>query len=276
LGFLSNGAVVSKTASNFVGAVVGESQQNTSQIVESAKGKVLIIDEAYVLDDNLYGKQVLDTLVEKVQWGPSDDIAVLLLGYKEQMLQMIRKQNPGLARRFSKENAFYFDDYTENELLEIINLNLKANEMYADIEYRQKALEVLRGQKAQANFGNAGSVELIIKGSILKAAQRSAKDTNQLIKLLASDIADPGTERKTKLTDPLSVLDGLYRMEKVKQQLAKMRKTWTISKADGDEVPKVGHFVFTGSPGKWQSLLNSYLNRDQSSSNAFSLSPCRH
>jgi adenylate kinase family enzyme len=89
LGFFSNGAVVSKTASDFVGAVVGESQQNTSQIVEYAKGKVLIINEAYVLDDNLYGKQVLDTLAEKVQGGPSDDIVVLLLGYEEQMLQMI-------------------------------------------------------------------------------------------------------------------------------------------------------------------------------------------
>lgn len=99
LGFLSNGAVVSKTASDFVGGVVGASQRKTSQILESARGKVLIIDEAYLLDDNLYGKQVLDTSVEKVQGGPSDDIAVLLLGYEEQMVQMIRRQNPGLARR---------------------------------------------------------------------------------------------------------------------------------------------------------------------------------
>ena len=43
---------------------------------------MLLIDEAYNLDDNLYGKQVLDVLVEKVQGGPYDDIAVLLLGRK--------------------------------------------------------------------------------------------------------------------------------------------------------------------------------------------------
>jgi hypothetical protein len=253
--------------------VVGESQQKTSQIIESAKGKVLVIDEAYVLDDNLYGKQVLDTLVAKVQGGPSDDIAVLLVGYEESMLQMIRKQNPGLARRLSKENAFYFDDYNENELLEILNLNLKMNEMDADIKYRQKALDVLQGKKAQANFGNAGSVELIIKGSILKTEQRNAKNTYHSMKLLASDIPDPGTERKTKSTDPSSLLDGLYRMEKIKQQLDKMRKTWTISKADGDKIPKVGHFVFTGSPGKRVKFeLNSYLTRIQSRSNPFPLS----
>ncbi len=64
--------------------------------------QVLVIDEAYSLDDNLYGKQVLDVLVEKIQGTPSDNIAVLLLGYEKQMLDMIRNQNPGLARRFPR------------------------------------------------------------------------------------------------------------------------------------------------------------------------------
>ena len=142
-----------------------------------------------------------------------------LLGYEEQMVQMLRQQNPGLARRFSKENAFYFDDYDENELLQILNLNVRMSAVEANIEYRQKALDVLRGQKNQANFGNAGSVELLVKGSILRAAQRSATDSNRSILLTASDIADPGTERKSKLINPLSLLDDLYRMGDVKQKL---------------------------------------------------------
>ena len=88
LGFLSNGDVVSKTASDFIGAHVGESQTKTSQILECSRGKVLIIDEAYALDDSLYGKQVLNTLMEKVQGSPSDyHAAVCLLGYEEPMLR---------------------------------------------------------------------------------------------------------------------------------------------------------------------------------------------
>eukprot|EP00569_Conticribra_weissflogii_P010038 CAMPEP_0171369846 /NCGR_PEP_ID=MMETSP0879-20121228/7625_1 /TAXON_ID=67004 /ORGANISM="Thalassiosira weissflogii, Strain CCMP1336" /LENGTH=90 /DNA_ID=CAMNT_0011878217 /DNA_START=157 /DNA_END=425 /DNA_ORIENTATION=+ len=87
-----------------------QSQTKTVQILEGASGKVLLIDEAYALDDSLYGKQVLDTLVEKVQGSPSDDIAVVLIGYEEPMSKMLREQNPGLARRFPKEHAFYFDD----------------------------------------------------------------------------------------------------------------------------------------------------------------------
>lgn len=247
LGFLSNGDVVSKTASDFVGQVVGESQTKTSQILSSAQGKVLIIDEAYALDDHMYGKQVLDTIVEKVHGSPNEDIAVLLLGYEEQMLAMLRNQNPGLTRRFSTDHAFYFDDYNDNELLEIIYLNLATNGMKASLEFSEKALDVLRKQRSQTNFGNAGAAELIVKGAILRAAHRIGSTGD--VTLEDVDIDDLGTARAEKGSDPLAQLDGLYRMETVKHQLEKMRNTWSVSKQEGDDEPNLGHFVFTGSPG---------------------------
>ena len=46
--------------------------------------------------------QVLDVLVEKIQNSESDDIAVLLLGYEEEMLKMLRNQNPGLDNNLLK------------------------------------------------------------------------------------------------------------------------------------------------------------------------------
>ena len=49
LGFLSSGDVIVKTASDFVGQHVGESQTKTGQIIDQAGGKVLVIDEAYNL-----------------------------------------------------------------------------------------------------------------------------------------------------------------------------------------------------------------------------------
>ncbi len=48
LRLLSNGEVVYKTASDFTGSVVGESQKKTRAVIELAQGKVLLIDEAYV------------------------------------------------------------------------------------------------------------------------------------------------------------------------------------------------------------------------------------
>ena len=49
LGFLTSGEVVMKSSSDFVGQYIGESQTKTVQILEQAKGKVLLIDEAYAL-----------------------------------------------------------------------------------------------------------------------------------------------------------------------------------------------------------------------------------
>ena len=46
------------STSDLVGSVVGESQRKTNEMLEKARGKVLVIDEAYNLDDNMYGKQV--------------------------------------------------------------------------------------------------------------------------------------------------------------------------------------------------------------------------
>ncbi|KAL3919021.1 MAG: hypothetical protein SGILL_003962 [Bacillariaceae sp.] len=249
LGFLSNGDVISKTASDFVGEFIGQSQKNTNRILDSAKGKVLIIDEAYALNDGLFGTQVLDTLVEKVQGQPSDDMAVLLLGYEEQMLEMIRKQNPGLNRRFPKDQAFYFDDYDENELLEILELNAMRHEVKMTTGFRRKALEILAVQRKQPNFGNAGSVEILMKSAMVKTAERSENSEDLLLD--GCDIQDVGVERGEKEEDPLSILDKLYRMEEVKAKLQKMSMTWEVSKREGDEDPKLGHFVFTGSPGKW-------------------------
>ena len=79
LRLLSKGEVVFKTSSDFVGEHVGASQQKTKAIIEQAQGCVLVIDEAYNLDDGMYGKQALDTIVEKVSGSPGEDIAVIMI-----------------------------------------------------------------------------------------------------------------------------------------------------------------------------------------------------
>ena len=62
LNFLSIGDVVMSTASDFVGSHIGESPKKTNGMLEKARGKVLVIDEAYNLNNKLYGKEVSATL----------------------------------------------------------------------------------------------------------------------------------------------------------------------------------------------------------------------
>ena len=113
-GFLSNGTVVSKTASDFIADVVGGSQVKTKAILTASAGKVLLIDEAYVLENNAFGAEVLNTLVEKIEMGCGQDLVVVMCGYEKQMRAMIRNQNPGLSSRFSQE--FMFEDYNDAQV----------------------------------------------------------------------------------------------------------------------------------------------------------------
>jgi len=87
-------------------------------LLDGSAGKVIVIDEAYVLAQSSYGREVLDTLVERVQEGAN--FVVLLLGYEDKLREMLRTCNPGLERRFRLESAFIFDDFDDDILIEIM------------------------------------------------------------------------------------------------------------------------------------------------------------
>lgn len=59
-------------------------------------------------------------------------------------------------------------------------------------------------KKNLSNFGNAGTVEMLIKNSIQKAMSRKKSTPGEKVELLACDISN--TEDKL---DPLSKLDHL-------------------------------------------------------------------
>ena len=167
-----------KTASDFIGSAVGESAKRTSDIIANAAGKVLVIDEAYNLSAssseskhaNAYGKQVLDTIVEKIQGTPNDDIVVLLLGYESEMMEMIRTGNPGLKRRFSVEHAFYFPDYTDHELVLIFMEECrKQNIQISSYKVAQLAIKVLAKQRLTPNFGNVGNLKTLLQAGNTKS-----------------------------------------------------------------------------------------------------------
>lgn len=93
--------MVLKGGGDLISGHEGGTEEATLAILENAKGKVLVIDEAYMLDGSNYGKIALDMIVSKVMGSPGEDIAVLLLGYEDLIMKMINNQNPGLKRYFT-------------------------------------------------------------------------------------------------------------------------------------------------------------------------------
>ena len=126
LGLLSKGEVILKCASDFVGKHLGSSEQITQGILKSAEGCVCIIDEADSLytggstgtgTNDPYKTAVIDTIVEKVQAKSGADIAVVMIGYQEEMENMMTHVNPGLSRRFQIDEAFHFPDFDDAALV---------------------------------------------------------------------------------------------------------------------------------------------------------------
>ncbi|EPE03906.1 aaa family ATPase [Ophiostoma piceae UAMH 11346] len=186
IGLLSNGEVVVRNPSDFVGSALGESEKKTKGILAASVGKILVIDEAYGLyggDANgigggadIYKTAVIDTIVAEVQSVPGDDRCVLLLGYTEQLEAMFQNVNPGLARRFPIASGFVFDDFSQAELGQILDMKLAQQSYTATDKAKLVALEVLSRARNRPNFGNAGEVDILLDAAKTHHQVRLSKE----------------------------------------------------------------------------------------------------
>ncbi|MCJ1288012.1 hypothetical protein MMC26_007365, partial [Xylographa opegraphella] len=198
LGLLSNGEVVTKNPSDFVGSVLGESEKNTKAILKSSEGKVLIIDEAYMLysgasgvgnTSDPYKTAVVDTIVAEIQSTIGEDRCVLLLGYKEKLEEMFQNTNPGLSRRFPLDDAFHFEDFDDDQLRSILDLKLRKQDLSATKEAKDIAIAMLARSRRRLNFGNAGEVENMI--SHAKAAYQKRDSAKPQVERSINIVFEP-------------------------------------------------------------------------------------
>ncbi|KAG6592608.1 stage v sporulation protein k [Phytophthora cinnamomi] len=55
--------------------------------------------------------------------------------------------------------------------------------------------------------------------------------------------------------DPMKLLDGLYRMDQIREQLSRLQMEMAVAEREGSERPEIGHFVFRGSPGSGKTTV---------------------
>ena len=170
-GILSEGRLVEVGRSKLVGQFVGTTAPRVCEMFDEAKGSVLFIDEAYALVEDrkgLYGTEAINAIVQEME-NRREDTIVILAGYPDEMNQLL-EWNPGMKSRI----AFHvsFDDYTEDELLEITRLLAKERGMLLE----DRAEEKLRGIYAEARldkgFGNGRFARNLLEKAKFNQANR--------------------------------------------------------------------------------------------------------
>ena len=92
-GLLTKGQLVEVDRSELVAGYLGQTAMKTADVVKSAVGGVLFIDEAYSLAGDQYGTEAVDTLVKEME-DRRDDLVVIVAGYPEPMA-VLHRPEPG-------------------------------------------------------------------------------------------------------------------------------------------------------------------------------------
>src|ERR687898_371845 len=166
----------------------------TLGVVERGHQGVLLIDEAYSLTrggENDFGREAIDMVVKLVE-DRRDQLVVILAGYPDEMEELI-DANPGMRSRFPK--TIYFPDYSDDELLAIVESLGSEGRYHLDDGARSAVRAWFAAQPRTAGFGNGRLARNLFEAAVANQASRlvaiERPTDEQLTTLTADDIARP-------------------------------------------------------------------------------------
>jgi SpoVK/Ycf46/Vps4 family AAA+-type ATPase len=181
LGIIREAKVVVARRSDLVAGFLGQTAIKTQEVIDSAKGGVLLIDEAYSLGNeekkDSFAKECIDTINQNLTEGKADFICIIA-GYKEDLEKSFFSFNSGLERRFPYR--FTIEDYTAEDLCKIYQTILARSGWKINQEDEKKMVEFFRKERGSFKF-NGGDLENFVHFSKLAFAK------NKIFKIGGND-----------------------------------------------------------------------------------------
>ena len=187
LGMLSKGHLVETDRSGLVAGYIGQTALKVKEVVESALGGILFIDEAYSLTVGQgwdFGQEAIDTLI-KLMEDHRDDLIVVVAGYTDKMNAFL-SSNPGLRSRFNK--YLNFDDYSPQQLVEIFGLFCARAGYQISPTTRDELMKVFSVlfETRDETFGNGRLARNLFESTISNQANRIVRLSNISVENLST------------------------------------------------------------------------------------------
>ncbi len=197
MGLLPTNNLVSVAREDLVAGYVGQTAPKVKQIVQSALGGVLFIDEAYSLvqgPNDSFGMEALNTLLPLLLTY-KDKFVCIVAGYTSNMNDFLHN-NPGLTSRFNKQ--INFEDYKPDELSEIFIKKANKERFVLSDKAKEAVLDYFGViySRRDKHFGNARTAGNFFEKVKTAQSNRIASmdfyspdfDSNNMLKITHDDI----------------------------------------------------------------------------------------
>jgi SpoVK/Ycf46/Vps4 family AAA+-type ATPase len=283
-GLLDSPVVVEAQRADLVGEYLGATAIKTNELIDSARGKVLFIDEAYSLvnegdgQGDRFGHEAVQALLKRAE-DDRETLIIMLAGYERQMENFLAS-NPGLNSRFGVRIKFF--GYSPDELQALADLALQGKGELLDPDARpvlRRIFDEIGRRRLADELGNGR----FVRSLLAKAGQHRdvrvmagpAEPTSaDLVTLRGSDIELAYTELTARfrgytetpsVESALAELDTLVGLDPVKQQVHEIAAQLQVARMRVKQglasQPPVRHFVFTGPPGTGKTTVARIIGR---------------
>jgi SpoVK/Ycf46/Vps4 family AAA+-type ATPase len=283
-GLLSSPTVVEAQRADLVGEYLGATAIKTNELIDSALGGVLFIDEAYSLvnegdgQGDRFGNEAVQALLKRAE-DDRENLIIILAGYERQMDSFL-SGNPGLNSRFGLR--IMFPTYAPPELMALADLVVQAKGELLDPDARpvlRRIFDEIGRRRLADELGNGRFVRNLLaragqQRDVRVMAGQAEPTASELVTMLGGDIERAYAELTTRFrgysTTPtvesaLAELDALVGLEPVKRQVHEIVAQLQVARLRDRQglasQPPSRNFVFTGPPGTGKTTVARILGR---------------
>ena len=224
MGYIEERKITEITPKDLIGEYLGQTAPKARRTIENALGGVLFIDEAYSLvstssSKSNYGSEAIVELLKCME-DYQDKLVIIFAGYHDEMNDFINL-NPGLKSRI--RYYFDFEDYNEDELIQILYLKLNKLNLTISDEAVKTLKRIISFNMKATNFGNGRYVDNLINNLLVKhSLNLSDNDDTNLMNITINDVNLLSETNELNVNDVFKDLDKLIGLENVKYELKQL------------------------------------------------------